>query len=57
MTKAKRIIITILILIGLALAVELCVVYYNSNFALDAKPSICAINLSLDCDSVRKTYL
>lgn len=55
MTKAKRIIITLLILIGLALSVELCVVYYNSNFALDAKPSICAINLSLDCDSVART--
>ena len=55
MTKSKRIIITALALIGLALAIELCVVYYNANFAIDAKPSICAINDMMDCDGVART--
>lgn len=55
MTKTKRTIITLLSLTGLALAIELCLVYYNANFAADAKPSICAINDMMDCDSVAKT--
>ncbi len=55
MTKAKRIALTILCLIGLALSIELCVVYYNSNFLRNAAPSICVINDMFDCDSVAKT--
>lgn len=55
MTKTRRTILTLLSLIGLGLAIELCVVYYNANFALDAKPSICAINEMMDCDGVAKT--
>ncbi len=55
MTKNKRIILTILCLIGLALSTELCFVYYNANFAIDAKPSICAINDLMNCDGVAKT--
>lgn len=55
MTKTKRILIVLLALIGLALSIELCVVYYNANFAVDAAPSICAINDMMDCDSVAKT--
>ncbi len=55
MTKGKRILITVLSLIGLALSIELCVVYYNANFLGAAKPSICAINEAMNCDSVAKT--
>lgn len=55
MSKQKRIIITILALIGLALSIELCIVYYNANFVIDAKPSICALNDAMDCDTVAKT--
>ncbi len=55
MGKIKRIILTVLVLIGLALSIELCVVYYNANFIVDARPSICAISESIDCDSVAKT--
>lgn len=55
MNNIKRIYITILSLIGLALSIELCIVFYNANFALDAPPSICAINESFDCDGVAKT--
>ncbi len=55
MTKAKRITLAILALIGFALAIELCIVYYNANFAVNAKPSICTINDMMDCDGVAKT--
>ena len=55
MNKNKIIAITILSLIGLALSIELCIVFYNANFATNATPSICAINDAFDCDSVAKT--
>ena len=55
MIKNNRIAITILSLIGLALSIELCIVFYNANFAVNAAPSICAINDAFDCDSVAKT--
>lgn len=55
MNKTKRISITLLSLIGLALSIELCIVFYNANFAANAAPSICAINETFDCDSVAKT--
>ena len=55
MTKAKRIIITLLSLIGLGLAIELCVVYYNANFVSNAAPSICEINDVIDCAGAAKT--
>ena len=55
MNKAKRITLTLLSLIGLALSIELCVVYFNANFITDAVPSVCAINEAVDCDSVAKT--
>lgn len=55
MTKNKRIWVSVLCLIGLALSVELCIVYYNANFVQDAAPSICAISESMDCDGVAKT--
>lgn len=55
MSKIKRILITILCLVGLGLSIELCVVYFNANFVENAAPSICAINDAVDCDSVAKT--
>ena len=55
MTKNKRIWVSLLCMIGLALSVELCVVYYNANFVQDAAPSICAISEKMDCDGVAKT--
>ncbi len=55
MNKTKKISITLLSLIGIALSIELCFVYYNANFAVDAKPSICSINDMMDCDGVAKT--
>ena len=55
MNKGKRIPIILLSLLGLALSIELCIVYYNANFLIDAQPSICAINEAMDCDGVAKT--
>lgn len=55
MNIGKRIAITILSLIGLALSIELCIVFYNANFVTDAAPSICAISETMDCDSVART--
>lgn len=55
MTKSKRIFLTLLSLIGLGLSIELCVVYYNANFAVNAAPSLCAINDMMDCDGVART--
>lgn len=55
MTNTKRILLTLLSLIGLSLAIELCIVYYNANFVVNAKPSICAISDLMDCDGVAKT--
>ena len=55
MNKTRRILLTLLPLIGLALSIELCVVYYNANFVVDAQPSICAISEGMDCDGVAKT--
>ena len=40
MTKTQKIAITLLSLIGLALSIELCIVFYNANFAQNAAPSI-----------------
>lgn len=55
MNKTQKISTTLLSLIGLALSIELCIVFYNANFAQNATPSICAINELFDCDSVAKT--
>ena len=51
----KPTIVAILAAIGFCLTVELALVYYNAIFAADAKPSICAINDFMDCDSVART--
>ncbi len=55
MSHTRRIILTLLALIGLGLAIELCFVYYSANFMENAAPSICAINDLMDCDGVAKT--
>lgn len=51
----KPTIVAILAAIGFCLTVELASVYYNAIFAIDAQPSICAINDFMDCDSVART--
>ena len=49
-------VIRILVLIGLALSIELAIVYYNANFVKTALYSFCSINDYIDCDGVAKTY-
>lgn len=57
MTKEeiKKLVILILAGLGLCATVELAIVYYNALFAVDASPSICAINDFMDCDAVART--
>ncbi len=55
MNKSKRITLTILALIGLALSIELCVVYINANFNPYALSSFCSVNELIDCDGAAKT--
>lgn len=54
-TKNKRIVLTILSLIGLCLTAELIHIYFKVNFAANAAPSFCTVNNIIDCDGVAKT--
>jgi protein-disulfide isomerase/uncharacterized membrane protein len=51
----KRIILAILCILGLALSVELAVIFYKNNFLQDAAASFCSISSTIDCDGVAKT--
>ncbi len=55
MTKNKRIILTILLIIALILTFDLVYIYFKENFIMGADPSFCAINSVIDCDGVAKT--
>lgn len=55
MTKARKISVIILALIGLITSIKLIMVYYDANFNPYALPSFCSINNVIDCDSVAKT--
>lgn len=51
----KPTIIAILAALGLLATVELAIVYYNALFAVDAAPSICAVNEFIDCDGIARS--
>ena len=53
--KNRMIAVQVLALIGLFLAIELCVIYYNANYDKYALSSFCSINKVVDCDGVAKT--
>ncbi len=55
MTKNKRIILTILLIIALILTSDLVFIYFKENFISGADPSFCNINSVIDCDGVAKT--
>lgn len=55
MTKNKRIILTILILLGLGVTAELVNIYFKVNFNSDFNPSFCSVSNLIDCDGVAKT--
>lgn len=54
--KIKKILTLIFALIGFALTIKLCEIYYNANFAKYALPSFCTVNEVVDCDGVAKTF-
>lgn len=54
-SKIKDYSILILAVIGILISVELSIIYYNANFLSAIKPSFCAINETINCDSVART--
>lgn len=55
MKLSKRIILTILALIGFLTSVKLSMIYVDANFNPYALSSFCSINELIDCDGVAKT--
>lgn len=55
MKLTKRIILTILALIGFLTSVKLSMIYIDANFNPYALSSFCSINELIDCDGVAKT--
>lgn len=51
----KTIIISILVIIGIAITIDLAYIYYQANFNRHALPSFCSINDFIDCDGVART--
>ena len=55
MRDKKRLIITILCIIGLILSFDLVYIYLKMNFIEGAPKSFCSINSFIDCDGVAAT--
>lgn len=55
MTKIKRIILTIITLIGLIITGELINIYHKVNFVENFAPSFCSVNSFINCDGVAQT--
>lgn len=51
----KTIIISILVIIGFLITIDLAIIYYNANFNKYAMPSFCSISDFIDCDGVART--
>ena len=51
----KNFFIQILAFVGLALTIELALIYYNANYNKYALSSFCSVNNFVDCDGVAKT--
>lgn len=51
----KKLAIQILAIIGLALSVELAIIYYKANYDQYALSSFCSINDFVDCDGASRT--
>ncbi len=51
----KTIIISILVLIGFLITIDLAYIYYEANFDQYALPSFCTISDLIDCDGVART--
>ena len=51
----KTIIISILVLLGLLVTVDLAYIYHEANFNQYALPSFCSVSDLIDCDGVART--
>ena len=47
--------ILILIIIGIALCIELSLIFYKTNFLSFYEPSFCTVSELIDCDGVART--
>lgn len=55
MNRTKRILLTVIALIGFLTSIKLTVIFYESNYNPYALNSFCSINNFIDCDGVAKT--
>ena len=53
--QLKTIIISILVLIGIGVTIDLAYIYLQANFNDHALPSFCSVNEFIDCDGVART--
>lgn len=53
--KKKYIWITILVLLGIIITIDLAYIYYQANFNQYSLPSFCVVNDFVDCDGVART--
>lgn len=53
----KKLSIQVLAFIGLALSIELAIIYYNANYNKYYLSSFCSINDFIDCDGAARTIL
>ncbi len=53
--QLKTIIISILVLIGIGVTIDLAYIYFQANFNDHALPSFCSVNEFIDCDGVART--
>lgn len=51
----RKLIVTILSILGFFTTIKLAIIYYQSNYNPYAEPSFCAINSFVDCDAVAQT--
>ena len=54
MSLTKRIVLTIIALVGFLTSVKLTMIYWDANFNPYALSSFCSINDLIDCDGVAK---
>ena len=51
----KTVFLSILILIGIGVTIDLAYIYFQANFNEHALPSFCSVNDFIDCDGVART--
>lgn len=51
----KTLVISILVILGLLVTVDLAYIYYKANFDMYALPSFCSVSDLIDCDGVART--